>query len=143
LVDAGQVEQLVTTLVVNARDAMPGGGVLTLETTRVDLTPRLAAELALMPGAYDLLSVTDTGVGIDEHTKAHLFEPFFTTKERGKGTGLGLSTVMGIAQQSGGTVTVDSELGRGTTFRVLRSALDDLSPARYERERVTEVQMAA
>ncbi|HEY0251345.1 MAG TPA: ATP-binding protein, partial [Kofleriaceae bacterium] len=104
LTDPGQVEQVVMNLAVNARDAMKGGGTLTLETTR--------------SGDYMMLEVRDTGVGIAAETRPHLFEPFFTTKEAGKGTGLGLSTVMGIVQQSGGRVTVDSTVGHGSTFRV-------------------------
>ncbi len=117
MVDAGQVEQVVMNLSVNARDAMQGGGVLTLETSRAE-------------GGHAILSVADTGVGIDAKTKAHMFEPFFTTKDRGKGTGLGLSTVMGIVEQSGGRVTVESEPGRGTTFRVILPAVAaDLAPA--------------
>jgi two-component system, cell cycle sensor histidine kinase and response regulator CckA len=111
MVDAGQIEQVVMNLVVNARDAMAGGGVLTLETAS--------------DGKSNMtLSITDTGTGIDEATKTHVFDPFFTTKEHGKGTGLGLSTVMGIVEQSGGRVSVDSELGRGTTFRVTLPVTD-------------------
>jgi len=112
MVDAGQVEQVVMNLVVNARDAMHGGGTLTLETART-------------PG-FNTLAIVDTGTGIDAQTKAHLFEPFFTTKDPGKGTGLGLSTVMGIVQQSGGRITVDSELGQGSTFRVFLPAISEL-----------------
>jgi PAS domain S-box-containing protein len=124
MVDAGQVEQVVMNLVVNARDAISGrsGGVITLETAQLVLGERSAA-LGLPAGRYNTLAITDTGTGVDEQTKAHLFEPFFTTKERGKGTGLGLSTVMGIVQQSGGHITVDSVLGRGTTFRVYLPAI--------------------
>jgi signal transduction histidine kinase len=118
MVDAGQVEQVVMNLVANARDAMKGGGAITLETARVELAGAAAAKLGLLPGVYTTLAVTDTGAGIDAQAMAHLFEPFFTTKDRGKGTGLGLSTVMGIVEQSGGHVTVDSELGRGSTFHV-------------------------
>ncbi len=120
MVDAGQVEQVVMNLVVNARDAMRGGGTLTVETARIeraDSTPELPA------GRYSMLAITDTGTGIDDATKAHLFEPFFTTKDLGKGTGLGLSTVMGIVQQSGGHITVETELGRGSVFRVYLPAL--------------------
>jgi CheY-like chemotaxis protein len=114
LVDAGQLEQVVMNLVANARDAMAGGGTLTIETSRV----ALSGEHGLVPGWYHRLSITDTGTGIDEDTKAHVFDPFFTTKERGKGTGMGLSTVMGIVQQSGGHVALDSAVGRGSTFHV-------------------------
>ena len=118
MVDAGQVEQVVMNLVANARDSMQAGGAITLETARVELAGAAAAKLGLLPGVYTTLAVTDTGAGIDAEAMAHLFEPFFTTKDRGKGTGLGLSTVMGIVEQSGGHITVESELGRGSTFRV-------------------------
>jgi len=120
MVDAGQVEQVVMNLVVNARDAMRGGGVLTLETSHCTLSERRGGVDA---GTYNALSISDTGSGIDDTTKAHLFEPFFTTKDLGKGTGLGLSTVMGIVQQSGGYLTVESEVGNGATFRVFLPAI--------------------
>jgi CheY-like chemotaxis protein len=97
---------------------MQGGGVLTLANSRIEIGPLIAPTVGIAPGIYNLLSVTDTGAGIDDETKARLFEPFFTTKDRGKGTGLGLSMVMGIVEQSGGHLTVDSQLGRGTTFRL-------------------------
>jgi len=122
MVDAGQVEQVVMNLVVNARDAMRGGGVLTLETSHCALAER-SSVLGLAAGSYNTLAITDTGSGIDDTTKAHLFEPFFTTKDLGKGTGLGLSTVMGIVQQSGGHLTVESEVGKGATFRVYLPAI--------------------
>ncbi|MFT3695578.1 MAG: ATP-binding protein [Kofleriaceae bacterium] len=117
LADAGQVEQVVMNLVVNARDAMKGGGTLTLETTR--------------SGDFMMLAIRDTGVGIHPDSRPHLFEPFYTTKEAGKGTGLGLSTVMGIVSQSGGRITVDSALGQGSTFRVFLPTIPrpEVSPA--------------
>ena len=127
MVDAGQVEQVVMNLVVNARDAMRGGGVLTLETSHVVLAER-SHTIGLPAGRYNTLAITDTGTGIDDQTKTHLFEPFFTTKALGKGTGLGLSTVMGIVQQSGGHITVDSVVGHGTTFRVFLRAIEEVPP---------------
>ena len=119
--DPGQLQQIIMNLVVNARDAMPEGGQLWIETADVVLDEervRGSVGAGARPGPHVCLTVSDTGVGLDEDTRARIFEPFFTTKPRGKGTGLGLSTVLGIVQQSGGHVTVDSTLNEGASFRV-------------------------
>ena len=130
--DAGQIEQILMNLIVNARDAMPSGGAITIVTKRVEVSdlagrggpvagavaPCGGPDAPIPPGRYALVSVTDTGCGMDSETRAHIFEPFFTTKGVGQGTGLGLSTVHGIVTQSGGHVAVDSEPGRGTTFGI-------------------------
>jgi nitrogen-specific signal transduction histidine kinase/ActR/RegA family two-component response regulator len=117
--DAGQIEQVIMNMAMNAADAMPDGGTLTLETTNVRLSQKHASCCPeLKPGAYVMLAIVDTGTGMSEEVKSRAFEPFFTTKSVGQGTGLGLSTCYGIIKQSGGHISIESQLARGTTFKI-------------------------
>jgi two-component system, cell cycle sensor histidine kinase and response regulator CckA len=132
--DASQLEQVIMNLVVNAKDAMPQGGKLTLQSRDVTVRQKFRETRFIQPGRYAVISVSDTGHGMDKETQSRIFEPFFTTKEKGKGTGLGLSTVYGIVKQSNGYVFAESEPGAGTTFYVYlpraEESAEELSPAK-------------
>jgi PAS domain S-box-containing protein len=128
--DPGQIEQVIMNLAVNARDAMPGGGQLTIQTRNVSIKKGPRREtMMLNEGTYVLLAIKDTGHGMSEETQSHLFEPFFTTKEKGKGTGLGLSTVYGIVKQSGGTIGIESKQGLGTTCKIFFPKVEETTQA--------------
>jgi nitrogen-specific signal transduction histidine kinase/CheY-like chemotaxis protein len=129
-VDAGQIEQVLFNLAVNARHAMPGGAKLTIETQNVVLDQDTVRQyVGLLPGAYVALTISDTGVGIDQETRKHIFEPFFTTKDPGEGTGLGLAMCYGIISQHGGNISVESTVGRGTTFQILLPCVEAVAPS--------------
>ena len=135
-VDAGQFSQIILNLAVNARDAMPKGGCLTIETSTLEVAPNadgLPAAVDLAPGEYVTISLTDDGTGMSDQVKARLFEPFFTTKEEGHNSGLGLATSYGIVRQSGGHICAESELGKGTTFRIFLPRVAAPPPPSYRK----------
>ena len=131
-IDPGQIEQVLVNLAINARDAMPEGGKLTIAVGQRTLSEEQARKVVgMVPGDYVLLSVTDTGIGMNDHVKAHMFEPFFTTKEKGRGTGLGLATCYGIIKQHGGTIEIDSQVEVGTTLEIYLPQIHGEAGASY------------
>jgi CheY-like chemotaxis protein len=132
-IDTANFEQVIMNLALNARDAMPSGGLLAIHTDRVETGGEDSISPTLAPGAYAEITISDTGQGMTAEVLERIYEPFFTTKSRGRGTGLGLSTVYGVVQQAGGDISVRSQPGKGTTFRILLPACDEVIPGSSER----------